>query len=573
MRCALLTGLIGLTLVQMAGCPETMEVTVPGVQVTTSLGEFVIQLDPDAAPESVSNFLGYVNSDFYDGTVFHRVVADSHVEVAGLLSAFVQKEGQLPIINESSTGLINVRGTVAMARTDEPDSATSQFYVNLADNADLDTTRTEPGYAVFGRVVDGMDVVDAIGAVPTEERDDLTDVPVDDVLIEGVARVDLTIGSTTVLGVRVDTSLGSFVVQLYPVHMPTTVENFLQYVDDGFYAGTLFHRVVPDFVVQGGGLTSDLVEKETQAPIANESFNAFSNLRGTISMVWDDEPDSATTQFLINTVDNPDLDATEDEPGYAVFGRVVDGMDVVDEIAAVPTESRDGLAFAPLDDITIEGVERTELTVGDTSLSAVRVETTLGEFVIELYADYTPVTVENFLQYVDEGYYPGTVVHGADPELGIAAGAYVRGLVPLETGLPVLNESDNGLRNVRGTIAMVYPTAPDTATAHFLVNVVDNTGFDATPWTPGFAVFGEVTEGMDVVDAIASVTTASRGDYVDVPAADVVIEDMEMFIIRTGEEVLTATSQTYDEWRLYQGLVLAREVLVQGLGYAITAGL
>jgi len=134
-----------------------------------------------------------------------------------------------------------------------------------------------------------------------------------------------------------ETSLGSFVVQLDRQRAPLTVNNFLHYVDSGFYNGTVFHRVVPGFVIQGGGFTTAYVEKKTGAPIPNESGNGLSNLRATIAMAREDDPHSATAQFYINLVDNRKLDPRTDRWGYAVFGQVVQGMNVVDKIAAVPT--------------------------------------------------------------------------------------------------------------------------------------------------------------------------------------------------------------------------------------------
>ena len=137
--------------------------------------------------------------------------------------------------------------------------------------------------------------------------------------------------------VAFETSLGSFVVQLDRERAPLTVSNFLHYVDSAFYDGTLFHRVVPGFVIQGGGFTTAYVEKKTGAPIPNESGNGLSNLRGTIAMAREYDPHSATAQFYVNLVDNRKLDPRPDRWGYAVFGRVIQGMDVVDKIAAVPT--------------------------------------------------------------------------------------------------------------------------------------------------------------------------------------------------------------------------------------------
>lgn len=138
--------------------------------------------------------------------------------------------------------------------------------------------------------------------------------------------------------VEIDTSLGNFVVQLDPHRAPVTVKNFLAYVRAGFYDGTIFHRIIPGFVIQGGGYTADYKKKPTNPPIKNEADNGLSNVRGTIAMAREAAPDTATSQFYINLADNSNLDyGGPGQPGYAVFGRVVSGMDVVDKIAAVAT--------------------------------------------------------------------------------------------------------------------------------------------------------------------------------------------------------------------------------------------
>lgn len=136
--------------------------------------------------------------------------------------------------------------------------------------------------------------------------------------------------------VALKTDLGTIVVALYPKEAPVTVANFLEYVDSKFYDGTIFHRVVPGFVVQGGGMTFDFVNKPTRDPIKNESANGLRNDYKTLAMARTARPDSASSQFYINLQNNNALDGTESKPGYTVFGIVVEGMDVVEKIAAEP---------------------------------------------------------------------------------------------------------------------------------------------------------------------------------------------------------------------------------------------
>lgn len=133
------------------------------------------------------------------------------------------------------------------------------------------------------------------------------------------------------------TNHGDIVIELFPEQAPVTVENFLSYVDSGFYDGTIFHRVIPGFVIQGGGFTPEMQQKRTQDPIKNEADNGLKNERGTLSMARTSDINSATSQFFINLNHNAFLDHGARDFGYAVFGRVVEGMEVVDKIAQVPT--------------------------------------------------------------------------------------------------------------------------------------------------------------------------------------------------------------------------------------------
>ena len=152
------------------------------------------------------------------------------------------------------------------------------------------------------------------------------------------------------------TSKGDITLELDPLKAPLTVKNFLSYVDEKFYDGTIFHRVIKGFMIQGGGLTPDFIEKKSKPPIRNEAGNGLQNLRGTIAMARGEDLNSATCQFYINHVDNLSLDGMR----YAVFGRVVKGLDVVDAIAAVSTGTIRGFADAPRQTITIVSVRRAD---------------------------------------------------------------------------------------------------------------------------------------------------------------------------------------------------------------------
>ena len=156
--------------------------------------------------------------------------------------------------------------------------------------------------------------------------------------------------------VRLETSLGEITLELYPDKAPATVANFLQYVREGFYDGTIFHRVINGFMIQGGGSDANLNQKPTRAPIQNEADNGLTNQPYTVAMARTTDPHSATSQFFINVADNKVLNHTAKTPkgwGYAVFGQVVQGREVVDQIKAVPTGNRDGYQNVPLTPVVI----------------------------------------------------------------------------------------------------------------------------------------------------------------------------------------------------------------------------
>jgi len=163
------------------------------VEIKTSKGDIILELDADKAPKTVENFLGYVRSGFYDGTIFHRVIKDFMIQCGGMEPGMQQKDTAAPIENEADNGLSNLTGTIAMARTMAPHSASAQFFINVADNTFLDhsaPTSQGWGYCVFGKVTEGMDVVRSIEASPTGTQGGHQDVPNEDILIEQARIVD-----------------------------------------------------------------------------------------------------------------------------------------------------------------------------------------------------------------------------------------------------------------------------------------------------------------------------------------------------------------------------------------------
>lgn len=160
------------------------------------------------------------------------------------------------------------------------------------------------------------------------------------------------------------TTAGDFSVELFATEAPETTANFLRYVDEGFFADTLFHRVIPGFMIQGGGFTAGLEHKETHDPIRNEATNGLANTRGTLAMARTSDPHSATSQFFINLVDNDFLNQGPGNPGYAVFGKVAQGIEVIEAIARQPTTRRRGHDDVPVEDVLILSVTRIDQAAG-----------------------------------------------------------------------------------------------------------------------------------------------------------------------------------------------------------------
>ena len=177
-------------------------------------------------------------------------------------------------------------------------------------------------------------------------------------IIAGPAGAEEKAGNPMVV---VKTNLGDLTIELYPDKAPLTVENFLNYVDKKFYDGTIFHRVIPTFMIQGGGFTPDMMKKATGAPLKNEAANGLSNARGTIAMARTGEIHSATCQFFINVKDNKALDYKDDSAagfGYAVFGKVTEGMETVDKIKGVKTETKGQYGDVPVKPVIIKSIRR-----------------------------------------------------------------------------------------------------------------------------------------------------------------------------------------------------------------------
>ncbi|WP_166263809.1 peptidylprolyl isomerase [Marinobacter caseinilyticus] len=189
----ILAGLVSLLFTSSAIADNTTPVTdasLPKVAILTTEGEMELLLRPDLAPETVKNFLAYVDAGFYDGTVFHRVIPGFMIQGGGYDRRLSKKQTGAPVKNEAKPTAKNLRGSVAMARTSDPDSATSQFFINIVDNAFLNAGVRGPGYTVFGKISAGMGVVDAIANQATTRQKGMADVPVESVVIKSIRRLD-----------------------------------------------------------------------------------------------------------------------------------------------------------------------------------------------------------------------------------------------------------------------------------------------------------------------------------------------------------------------------------------------
>ncbi len=346
-------------------------------------GTIVVELYPDIAPITVENFVNLVKSGFYDGLIFHRVMegfmiqgGDPKGDGTGGSKENIKGEFSLNGVNNT---LKHTRGVISMARSNDLDSASSQFFIMHADNAGLNGR-----YAAFGKVVSGMDVVDKIATCEVDDSDPNSPKPKKDVVMEKVV-VDLNgyggssadndnnadsdtdnkNDATTDESYSKDTNpvatikvkdYGTIKVELYPDVAPITVENFVSLVEKGFYDGIIFHRVMEGFMIQGGdpdGNGTDGSDENIKGEFsANGVTNNLSHTRGVISMARNAyDMNSASSQFFIMHADNAGLDGQ-----YAAFGKVIDGMDVVDKIATCEVDNPYSQSPKPVKDVVMESV-------------------------------------------------------------------------------------------------------------------------------------------------------------------------------------------------------------------------
>ena len=514
----------------------------PQVTMHTSLGAVVFELYPNQAPLSVANWLAYVQADFYSQLIFHRVIPGFMVQGGGFSTGLVQLAPLYASITlESDNGLLNQRGALAMARTNDPNSATDQFYVNLVNNTSLNYSVTNLGYAVFGQVTQGIEVIDLIAGVATKTVGSYQNVPVADVVILDAQE---TSGGTL--------QTGTGVISVSGLESQATWD----YSINGGVDWTAGQG--QSFVLQPGSYPANAIQVRQIDAASNVSV--VSKLAGSVSVIVQSPQVSITSdmdllhanqvahlRFVLNQ-DSTDFTAADVHvqggtlSAFTGSGRnytatftpqaASQGQAVID-VASGTFHNASGQIN--LDDQALTLRYDTQAPLAPLLLPqgtwtrnpVVTLQTTAGVVTVELLPNAAPLTTANWLHYVNTGFYDGILFHNVVPSVLVQTGTYASGLVAqTATALPIALESNNGLLHQTGSLAMVRSsTGPDTATTGFFVDLANNTGLNyVSPTSPGYAVFGKVTQGLSVLSAISNATTLT-GNYANVPATEVRIQN------------------------------------------------
>ena len=326
--------------------------------IETSLGTFVIDLLADAAPNHVGLFVKHAREGVYNGTVFHRAVRLGMIQGGDPISKDPARRNQygtggLRLLKAEINAEPQTRGAVsAIQIPGEPDSAGAQFFVNVADQPGL-----QGKYTVFGRVSEGIEVVAAVSEATVDETGRIVDrVEIRGVTIRERPAEPFTAESAADLSAYhavLETSLGAITLELFPQKAPEHVRNFLRLAQAGVFDGTAFHRVAPGFVIQTGFMpTRSSPLTQAQARYVRSlppEFNDTSHVKGTVSMAHGDDPASASTSFFICTATAPALDGR-----YTAFGRVIEGMSVVEAIEQVPRQGESPISRVELTRVRVE---------------------------------------------------------------------------------------------------------------------------------------------------------------------------------------------------------------------------
>ncbi len=517
----------------------------PQVTLQTSKGTLVLELHPDQAPVTVANMLAYADDGFYDGTLFHRVIEGFMVQGGGFTPGLVNKPPtEAPILLESNNGLSNTRGTIAMARTSDPNSATSQFFINQVDNLFLNYSSTTAGYAVFGHVLSGLTVVDSIAQVATTTQGSYSDVPVTNVTINALRQTaagilisnahtlqvgQLEAGASWAYsldggntwnpgsGNSITLPTGEYAAGAIQVRQTDGAGNTsvgqlgaaLVITDQELSTPTvsITDNLVGTAHLGSGSITYTLTFSEAVTGLAAEDFIVS---QGSVSGV-----SGSGTTWTVNVT--PEVGVASGSIGLTLrSGAVLDATGAPNAVTSHSSQAIDTIAPVAPKLVTSSAFD---FQVNP----QISMQTSLGTVVFELRPEQAPITVANMLAYADAGFYDGTLFHQVVPGFVLQGGSYTPGLVYQEPIYkPIALESNNGLSHVRGSLAMVRGSTASSATTQFFIDLLDNPNLNySSASSPGYAVFGQIVTGLSVIDSIAQVPTATSPAYV--PLNDVTI--------------------------------------------------
>lgn len=525
-------------------------VALPRLRIKTSLGDLVIELESDRAPVTVANFQRYVDSNFYDGTEFHRIISTFMAQGGGYDytgGAYVYKSppySAITLEKTSSTGLSNLAGTLAMARTSAANSATSQFFVNFVDNTFLDSARASDGngYAVFGRVVDAGNTLTQLKQVPVvangsgEVSQPTSAISIFDIVAEPAAATTLPTGKVRISGT--------------PVQGQTLLAISSLADADGIPAagqtGALSYYwkadgvIIPSALSQSLTLSAAMVGKTLTAEVSYTDLKGTSGHVGSASVLvgnLNDLPSGrvslsgtvAAGSTLTASQNLADLDgmpaASAINWQWKANGSPIAGANASSYTLSAADLGKSITATASYTDLrgTAESVTSAAAGMVDSliypTLPRVWLRTNYGDILLELEAQKAPVTVANFVRYVTDGFYANTVFHRIISGFMAQGGGYTitsNQYTPKPATYAAIDlekTSTTGLSNLTGTIAMARTNLPKSATSEFFINFNDNLFLDAAqqPDGNGYAVFGRTVDGMATLGQLSQIPVANNG--------------------------------------------------------------
>lgn len=510
--------------------------SLPQVTMRTTLGTVVFDLYPNQAPVSVANWLAYVQANFYTNLIFHRVIPGFMNQGGGFASGMVYQTPLYPsIVLESDNGLSNLRGTLAMARTSDPNSATDQFYVNLVDNTFLNFSATSPGYAVFGQVAQGMNVMDALAAVRTQTVGSNQNVPVTDVVILSAQETNGG-GLKTGTGVVTLSAIENLATWAYSLDSGanwTTGQGLSFVLPLGNYAANAIQVRQTDAAGNTSAVSVmpnsiSVLAQTPQVSMTSDRAIMAANQVAHLSFVLSEASvDFTLADVLVQggtlsafTGSGRNYSATftpsADTQGQTLvsvasgtFHNAAGQMNLDDQALALAVDT-----IAPLAPLLLPQGAWTQNPV-------VKLQTSAGDVTVELRPTAAPLTTANWLHYVNTGFYDGVLFHAVTANVLVQTGTYnTSSVAQTATAMPIALESNNGLLHQAGALAMVHTSSgPDTATSGFFIDLANNTGLNyVSPTSPGYAVFGQVTSGLNVLSAISQASTAT-GIYASIQNA------------------------------------------------------